>query len=48
MNILLITLLVFVLTPIVLPIVTVWSVFIIAIFDQSKKIAEDKFYNKKE
>lgn len=48
MKILLITLLVFVLTPIILPIVTVWCVFINAVLDQSKKIAEDKFYKKKD
>ena len=48
MKILLITLLVFVLAPIVLPIITVWCVFINAVLDQSKKIAEDKFYKKKD
>ena len=48
MKILLITFLIFILTPIVLPVLTVWCVFINAILDQSKKIAEDKLYKKKD
>lgn len=48
MKILLISFLVFILAPIVLPIFTVWCVFINAILDQSKKIAEDKLYKKKD